>query len=231
MKKFAIVLGIAAVSGVFCALVLYSSNAGLKSSLEQARMESGKYQEEITRVTGERERVAKELERLQQDSVAYLSLNSKLQEENRKLLVSLEDSRQAVKVREEALGKQRKKLLEKEKLPVVSDDQLARLEEMKGKIAEMEQALADERRRYLYNLGVAYTRAGMYDEAIASYEQTLALGDDNAEAHYNLGLIYERVKHLPAKAAGHYRQFLKIAPTDPDAQEVTEWVRRLAPEA
>lgn len=46
--------------------------------------------------------------------------------------------------------------------------------------------------RALTNLGNAALEAGEVDEAIAYYEQALAVNDDFANAHHNLGVAYRR---------------------------------------
>ncbi len=233
MKKL-IVLTVIALAAAAGGGYLYLSNIRLRASLEQSRAEGNKYQEEIIRIQSDRDRSESDKEKLQQDSVAYLSLNSKLQEENRKLLASLEETRTNLQKKEQELEKQRGALQEMtDKLRAIPAGDPARtfqqLDEMKGKIAEMEKLSAKERQLYHYNLGVAYTKARMYDEAVDSYETAITFGDTNPEAHYNLGIIYEKIKHLPLKALLHYQRFLELAPESQDAREVADWVKRLSP--
>lgn len=41
-----------------------------------------------------------------------------------------------------------------------------------------------------YNLGAAYGKLNMHEEAIEAYIQAIRIDPDNAEAHYNLGMLY-----------------------------------------
>jgi tetratricopeptide (TPR) repeat protein len=236
MRKIAsIIIIIVALAAAVCGVYFFVSNIDLKTNLTQARLESSKYQEEISRILSERERGDQEKDKLQQDTVVYLTLNSKLQEENRKLLASLDEARLSLKGKDKDSQKGPGSLAGEEAKVQNSTTQekqkiLKHYEEIKQKTAELEQAAQKERRMYYYNLAVAYTKAKMYEDAIESYEKALALDEDNAEAHYNLGLIYEKVKKMPSEALGHYEKFLQLAPDNADAREVAEWVKRLTRE-
>ncbi|MGR3311154.1 MAG: tetratricopeptide repeat protein [Candidatus Brocadiales bacterium] len=60
-------------------------------------------------------------------------------------------------------------------------------------------------------LGLAYVDKGMYDQAIATYENALRIHPNDAELHYNLALAY-RGKGLTDKAAYEYREVIAINP-------------------
>ena len=64
-----------------------------------------------------------------------------------------------------------------------------------------------------YNLGLAYSRAGMDKEAIKSYKQAIRINPDYAEAHYDLGVDYfESGKYK--EAIESYEQAIRIKPDD-----------------
>lgn len=91
--------------------------------------------------------------------------------------------------------------------------------QLKESLAELNKAmnaLAQERLGqeavFLYNLGVAYARGGLYDEAIKAFNDSLAQASDNPEAHYNLAVIYETIKGDNAKTIKHLEQYLKSVP-------------------
>ena len=65
-------------------------------------------------------------------------------------------------------------------------------------------------------LGVAYARVGMHEEAIASYRRALALMPDSAEIHY--GLVFSlRPLGRDAEAQQHLDATLRLAPAHPGA--------------
>jgi tetratricopeptide (TPR) repeat protein len=60
-------------------------------------------------------------------------------------------------------------------------------------------------------LGVAYARAGMHEEAVASYQRALALLPDSAEIHYDL-VFSLRPLGRDAEAQQHLDEALRLAP-------------------
>ncbi|MDD5496283.1 MAG: tetratricopeptide repeat protein, partial [Candidatus Omnitrophica bacterium] len=69
-------------------------------------------------------------------------------------------------------------------------------------------------------LGTAYTKAGMFDEAMAAYKESLIYGPNNAKIHYYLGLLYQKNMHDPQKAAYHFKKYLYLNPDAKDKREV-----------
>jgi tetratricopeptide (TPR) repeat protein len=61
-------------------------------------------------------------------------------------------------------------------------------------------------------------------QAIAAYEQVLALDPQTPNIHYHLGLIYKERGEL-TRAMAFFQRALEVAPTDRDAQY---WLERLA---
>ena len=62
-----------------------------------------------------------------------------------------------------------------------------------------------------YNLGLAYARNDMLDEAIAEYKKAIEIKPDSAFAHYNLGFVYNK-KGLVDKAIRKYKDAIEINP-------------------
>jgi tetratricopeptide (TPR) repeat protein len=62
-----------------------------------------------------------------------------------------------------------------------------------------------------YNLGVALSQAGRFEEAIGHYEQTLRLTPDDAAAHNNLGACLSGQGKVP-EAIAHFERALRIKP-------------------
>lgn len=70
-------------------------------------------------------------------------------------------------------------------------------------------------RPYNY-LGLAYHRKGLEDNAIASFQKSIALNPYYANAHVNIGVSYYE-KGLLDRAIGHFRHAIQIDPKHADA--------------
>ena len=80
--------------------------------------------------------------------------------------------------------------------------------------------LKAERASVYEELGTAYTKAGMFDEAMDAYTKSLSYGPNNARIHYYLGLLYQKNRHDPEKAAFHLKRYLYLNPDAKDKKEV-----------
>ena len=72
-----------------------------------------------------------------------------------------------------------------------------------------------------FNEGAERTRTGSYDDAASFFERTIEIAPDNpqfAKAHYVLGLAYAKDDAKKAQAREHLQTFLKLTPSDPDAE-------------
>jgi tetratricopeptide (TPR) repeat protein len=72
-----------------------------------------------------------------------------------------------------------------------------------------------------FNEGAERTRTGQYDEAAVFFERVTEIAPDDpkfAKAHYVLGLAYSKDDARKAQAREHLQAFLKLAPTDSDAE-------------
>lgn len=91
---------------------------------------------------------------------------------------------------------------------------------LRGEIKTLRETLVAQKARYYYNLGVAYTNAKAYPDAMDAYIKALEFDPRIAEAHYNLGLLYEEVEKDYARAALHYNNYLTVKPDAPDREQV-----------
>ena len=114
-------------------------------------------------------------------------------------------------------GKGKKRKLEQEKL-------IEEAAALNSKLDSLESTLTQERGLYHYNLGVAYVRAQLYEEALAAYQKSLKFRPNNPEAHYNLGLLYGEVKQDPAIAAFYYRKYLELNPEAEDHEDIQKLI-------
>jgi tetratricopeptide (TPR) repeat protein len=84
--------------------------------------------------------------------------------------------------------------------------------------------LAKENGLLHYNLGVIYTEKESYAEALKEFEKALELRPDDGYSHYNLGIIYSQYVIDEDKAVDHFKKYLKIAPSDKDADMARKYV-------
>lgn len=78
---------------------------------------------------------------------------------------------------------------------------------------------------YYYNLGVAYTQAGLYKKAADMYERALKINPKDAPSHYNLGILYDEYLHKMEKAIEHYRAFIANSQNEEKKKIVSDWIR------
>lgn len=75
-----------------------------------------------------------------------------------------------------------------------------------------------------YSLGVLFSKNMEYTKATAAFREAIELKPDDGEAHHNLGVIY--AEYLPdhQKAIRHFRRYLEITPTGPEAGRVRRYL-------
>jgi len=209
-------------------------NNTLNSQLKLSKNLLQRIQGEMEQVKEEKDKVTKEKDKLQSDTLSYLALNTKLEEEKNKSQINFEESAKIIKVKEDELNAVKERINAFEKQIEEKKEELSRKEglvnekkELRRKIILMGNTLKKERALYHYNLGVAYSQAKFYDEAIGEYEKSLKYSSANANAHYNLGLLYENIKKVPEQAIEHYRKYLEIKPDTADKEEVEGWIKKL----
>ncbi|MBI3333428.1 MAG: hypothetical protein HYZ93_05005 [Candidatus Omnitrophica bacterium] len=80
------------------------------------------------------------------------------------------------------------------------------------------------------DLGFEYLRLGSGSEAARAFDRALSWNPADPALHYNRGILAEDYLHQPQAALRHYRIFLSLAPEDPAAADVREWVKGLEAE-
>ena len=70
----------------------------------------------------------------------------------------------------------------------------------------------------LQQIAIAYTRMGMEEEAVKTYQHVLARNQESAGAHYGLAFILLRQGNR-AEAIDHLEAFLDQSPRDPEAHD------------
>ena len=73
----------------------------------------------------------------------------------------------------------------------------------------------------LFRKGVKLFNNNQIPQALESFEQALSVDPKYAKAHYMLGLCYTNSGDT-VKAKDHLKQFIALAPNDPDAKSAKE---------
>lgn len=213
-------------------IIFFQNNKTLTSQLDNTKKLLTRTDQEVKRVQAEKEKMAKDNEKLQTDAAAYLEINNDLQKEKEDLDNKLTKAEKLIKAKEESLKKANLKLedLQKKIAKERTNMQEKLLKEKKGleeKVRSLEATLQKERALFHYNLAVNFAQSGLYDEAVEAYEKSLIYDPKNADAHYNLGLIYGNLKSDGDKAILHYRKYLELKPNADDKEEVLGLIEKL----
>ena len=105
--------------------------------------------------------------------------------------------------------------------------EVAKLKDIVKKIYEVNRK---EKLNLYYNLGCVYRAARQYDKAELTFLKALELDPNDAGVAYNLAILYDDNLKDKAKAKTYYQKFLELAPNDPDAGRVSEWLRAMGDE-
>lgn len=208
------------------------SRQRMAGELDQARIASQRFQEEVARIQAEKDSVSREKDKLEADTVSYLALNTRLSDEKEKLLQKITEDQKKYQDTIVQLEVEAKKLQERQKQAdagfALEKTSLAQeKKELLDRLQSLEREAAANQATFHYNLGVAFTKAKMYDEAIEAYEKSLTAQDTNADAHYNLGLLYENLRGNKSLAIKHYKRCLELNPKGKDAEEVSSWIQQM----
>jgi tetratricopeptide (TPR) repeat protein len=203
-----------------------------RSRVVQKNNMINKMASELSRAREEKDKIAKANEKLQADSISYLAINSKLNNEKDQMSKRLESAQKIVETREANLQRAQQKLTNIEKNAAAEkkarDEKLAKEKRaLEKKVLKSASTIRKERGLYHYNLGVAYAQAKFSNEAIEEYEKAIKFDPSNADAYYNLGLLYETVDANPEKAIANYRKYLEIGPDPEDIDEVNARIKRM----
>lgn len=222
---------------ICAALTITSAYFLLKSSMLQSRVSQVEPGVSQLRSSDQNlEKAIQENRRLKEAIAAHEELALQMQTEKAWLQTQLKEFREIVKDMDKrmfALNSQLEDLREKlARKQNPKDSKEARLlkenEELKQTVSLMEEALKELRVTYYSNLGVAYTHAQLFDEAMKHYAKTLIVDPDQPDAHYNLGLLYENYKKDAEKAIFHYRRYLELKPSATDWKEVQAQIDNLS---
>jgi len=214
---------------IFAGLVRISR---LNNDLSSMKLLADSAQKETQRLKEEKDKVSKEKEKLQADSVSYMANNSLLQDEKDRLSkdrdelkaelgnkdVELQAARARIEKIERAYGRK-------------AQEQAVGQNETKngfeGKVWELEAALQKEKGTCYFNMGVVYAEQGKYDEAIDAYRHSLGFNPRDADALFNLAVLYEGYENDPGMALECYKKVLQLDPSAEDKENIEANITRL----
>lgn len=221
---------------------LQKENEQLKDRL--ARIESDhenavKVQEEMLKKMQNARREAALTSEKEKDLKGKLA-EAKAAEEESKLVVEklldqvpamereLETLKKDVSAKDQALQEKTKSLEEMKVELEKRERRLMKAERMAAMLdkarEEVGQTSNKEKRDMYYNMAVVYAREGRYEDAEKEYLHALRIDPTDPDVHYNLGILYDEKLHNKAKAALHYRTYLKLNPSAGDADTVKGWL-------
>jgi tetratricopeptide (TPR) repeat protein len=226
MKKIIFVAAIIAVFVLTIATVFFVIRIKqLDSNLSRSARISEAMQAEASRLKHERQELMQERNRLQADVVSYLSIKTNLEAETRKTKEELAKANLAIDSKKKKLEKATTRMEELEKkiqkeIRSQRDTIIKEKDALIQQVNFLKEALSHEQALYYYNLGVTQTIAGLYEDAVKSYEKSLEFNPDNPDAYYNLGLLYEKIIRNFGRAMVYYRKYLELYPQAPDRADI-----------
>jgi len=231
-KFIILLLGLVAFLGLAGSAYFYIEKKSLNDQLVQSRNTIQVLQKSIAVLEEDKSSLAKEKDKLQMDSVFYVEMNTKVQQEKEKIQKGLEDAQKIIETKEaelERLNLSLKRIQEQTSKEISKEKETLEKQrkELAAKISSLTATLKKERALFNYNLGVAYTQAKFYDDAIEAYEKALKVDSDMAEAYYNLALLYENIEQDYELAIQHYRKYLELAKDSSDREEAEGAIARL----
>lgn len=189
---------------------------------------------DLKRLQQERDELAVKTEKLRKDTLNFIEMNNRLKDEKTQAANQLnqlknetESSGALLKEKEEKILQLSQDLKTKYERAIDELVQNAKIRKLNQALTTQEQlnlllksTVLGDRAKFHYNLGVAFSQAGMYDQAIFEYEEALKAQATNSDAHYNLALLYEKIKKDYPNAIKHYQLYLELRPDAADRQDV-----------
>ena len=233
MKKILIVIGMfMLVISLGIAGMFYITVNSLKLEISQSQTMVKKLQADALSFKAEKEKIAKENEKLREDLASYLGVDTKAKSDKEKLSLLLSEAQKSIEVKEGNLQMLDRKLEELTKESAaqkkkIQENVVKKVKQLSDKVSSLETTLNQERAVFNYNLAVAYEQAGLDDEAIVAYEKSLKSDPKNADAYYNLGLLYKDKRNDAARAIKYLSSYLLLKPGADDKAEVEEWIKQI----
>jgi len=109
----------------------------------------------------------------------------------------------------------------------LSKKEMKEKEALRSEIINLKKTLNDERAILYEKIGIAYTQAKMYNEAMNAYEKALAYNPNNPNICYYLGLLSKYEEKNPKKAVQYLRRYITLAPRGEYVKKAQELIKML----
>lgn len=149
----------------------------------------------------------------------------------RRLQKNVEDLRQAVKDREDAVLAEQRKIgelegaLARETAKVRAIRKLTVLMDRIDQERQIQTMPDTEKKIAFRQQGDAHYEAGRYKMAESEYLKALAIDPAYADVHYNLGVLYDTQLADRGRAISHFTAYVELQPNAPDSALVRLWMR------
>ena len=229
---------LALISGVLClglalgCYFLFTARQSVERRLDSMKSLLSKAETAAMQLKKEKEIILREKEKIQAETLKYMTRNNDLEKEREDLASRLKrvdgligtNKNEITKIQTDMDAQIKRILLHREKEQKVLRLQRQRLLES---VRKHEETIEKERSLYHYDLGVAYAKAGFMRDSMREYEEAIKSDGTNADAHYNLALMYKNVEANYNRAALHFRRYLELRPDAEDAVWVQETINRM----
>jgi len=228
MKFIILLLIIIVLSLGVMSFLNFEENQSLKSKLIESNLLFKRVQDELKTKEFKQEELQKELADDRNDVTSYFALNTKLNQDKKKLQKEISELKSKLGKVEPGLDNKAStapilELSEGEKLKKAN----LRIDSLKKRIATLELESVMNKSTYYYNLGAVYSEFGEYPRSAEAYNKSIQLDWTNADAHYNIAVILENVLYRPIEAVEHYERYLQLVPKSIERANIEKRLEKL----
>lgn len=149
----------------------------------------------------------------------------KQKEEESKWANRLEEAEARAKELQEKINQPAQSVAEKKNAKKELAEVEAKKKQSLRDMKEIQRVQQKDRLIFFFNLGVAYSYAGLYQDAAEMFEKALEINPNDAPSHYNLGILFDEYLGDSKQAIGHYRAYMRLSEDDQKRNLVQGWIQ------